>query len=84
MSTLLEIGVGANDCKCNREHRLNVPFEARNLVLNLMSNFIPSFNKGSVCLYLLTQEKLNGFELNLVENPEILNYGSRKKVAERS
>jgi hypothetical protein len=28
-STLLETGVGANDCKCNRDQRLNVPSEAR-------------------------------------------------------
>jgi hypothetical protein len=28
-STLLETGVGANDCKSNRDQRLNVPSEAR-------------------------------------------------------
>jgi hypothetical protein len=28
-STLLETGVGANDCKCNRDQRLSVPSEAR-------------------------------------------------------
>jgi hypothetical protein len=28
-STVLETGVGANDCKCNRDQRLNVPSEAR-------------------------------------------------------
>jgi hypothetical protein len=28
-STLLETGVGANDCKCNWDQRLNVPSEAR-------------------------------------------------------
>jgi hypothetical protein len=27
--TLLETGVGANDCKCNRDQRLNVPPETR-------------------------------------------------------
>jgi hypothetical protein len=26
---LLETGVGANICKCNRDHRLNVPSKAR-------------------------------------------------------
>jgi hypothetical protein len=30
MSTLLETGVGANDCKCSRDQQLNVPSEARN------------------------------------------------------
>jgi hypothetical protein len=28
-STLLETGVGANDCKCSRDQQLNVPSEAR-------------------------------------------------------
>jgi hypothetical protein len=28
-STLLKTGVGANDCKCSRDQRLNVPSEAR-------------------------------------------------------
>jgi hypothetical protein len=28
-STLLETGVGADDCKCSRDQRLNVPSEAR-------------------------------------------------------
>jgi hypothetical protein len=28
-STPLETGVGANDCKCHRDQRLNVPSEAR-------------------------------------------------------
>jgi hypothetical protein len=28
-SSLLETGVGANDCKCNQEQRLNVPSKAR-------------------------------------------------------
>jgi hypothetical protein len=28
-SSLLEIGVGANDCKCSRDQQLNVPSEAR-------------------------------------------------------
>jgi hypothetical protein len=32
-STLLETRVGANDCKCNRDQRLNVPFEARRVSL---------------------------------------------------
>jgi hypothetical protein len=27
--TLLETGVGANDCKCSRDQQLNVPSEAR-------------------------------------------------------
>jgi hypothetical protein len=29
MPTLIETGVDANDCKCNRDQLLNVPFEAR-------------------------------------------------------
>jgi hypothetical protein len=29
LSTLLETGVGANNCKCSRDQRLNVPFEAQ-------------------------------------------------------
>jgi hypothetical protein len=28
-STLLETGVGANDCKCSRGQHLNVPSESR-------------------------------------------------------
>jgi hypothetical protein len=29
MSTLLETGVGANDCKCSWDQQLKVPYEAR-------------------------------------------------------
>jgi hypothetical protein len=31
LTTLLETGVGANDCKCSRDQQLNLPSEARSL-----------------------------------------------------
>jgi hypothetical protein len=36
MSTLLETGVGANDCECSRDQRLDVPSEARQTIQNCL------------------------------------------------